>query len=207
MTAISIGTHNLHDEAGIPTFFASVVFFTESDPGAIREALPPGWAMEVCPKQRSLVIAWNKAKFRRRLIRPTGYARLVDGRAEVTPDRGTFIVYGRLHNGRKAALVVNHRINAAFPPYVRGEADFRREAWMKHAAHDMHVAKLLQDRGYVVLAGGDLNTPHGISGWKGVLQETGAGYDRLAASVPLSHTERLSPMGSDHARLRAVAQL
>jgi hypothetical protein len=103
------------------------------------------------------------------------------------------------------ALVDEHRINAAFPPYIRGEGRFRRIKWELHTRRTLRIIRRLKRKGYTVYAGGDLNTPEGVSGYRGVLHETGKHFDRLGSTKPFKRTLVLSKLGSDHFRLRAVA--
>lgn len=204
---VRIAAHNLRDEAGTPTFIGSIMFFTEAEPDRVRELLPRGWDMAVCAEQRDLVIAWDMAVFTPRARRPISYRRKVKGEAKVSPNRGTFVLKGHLSSGRKAALVVSHRINAAFPPFKRGEAKFRSRAWERHTAYDVRLVKRLKRFGWVVLAGGDLNTPKHVSGWRGSLNEVSTSLDRLGSSEPLSDFRRYSRAGSDHHRIAATADI
>lgn len=209
----TIGTHNLHDEAGVPTLFADVIGFTEAIPPTIRarvrsararaKARLAGYRVLTCPRQRDLVLV-----VRRRLIKVTDawYEPVHGGIPKVTPHRGTWVVEGVLRRtGQPVRLVLSHRINAAFPPYKRGEPVIRRERWVKHTALDVRVIGDGVRRGRVVIAMGDLNTPRGVNGYPGAgVQEAGGGLDRLAVAGGRfdGPTDVLSRKGSDHPRLR-----
>lgn len=208
------GTHNLHDEAGIPTFFADVLFFTEAIPPTIRARARArfanatgrlsGFTVRTCKRQRDLVIA-----LRRRLYRVTGerYELAHGGVAEVTPHRGTYVVEAVERRGlkRRVAFICEHRINAAFPPFIRGEGHFRETRWREHTDLTLGLISAYRRDGWVVYAGGDLNTPPGVSGYKGRLHEVGKRLDRLGGSEPLVDVQVLDAKGSDHPRLKARA--
>lgn len=218
------GTHNLHDEQGIPTMFADAVMFTEAIPHTIVDDLgtptiraraaraarhaklrSTGHAVITCRQQPDLVFVC-----RRRLFKVTGrsYTKYVDGRRRVTPNRGTFIVFAtHRETGKPIAFVGEHRINAAFRPWIRGERTFREAAWKRHTDGTWDTIRRLIDSGYVVCAGGDVNTPEGIPGYPIYMHERGDHYDRLASTVQLGPAEYLSRKGSDHPRLRVTVRL
>lgn len=215
--SFSFGTHNLHDEAGVPTFFADVLIFCEAiAPTIVAKAKQRlahvkarlgGYTVVVCAEQRDLVVA-----FRRRDWKITGrsYTAYVDGRAGVSPNRGTFLVFLRhRRTGLLIVVVAEHRINAAFSPWIRGERVFRTAMWRKHTDGTLDTVDRLEDSGFLVLAGGDDNTPHGVSAYEGHLREVGEHFDRLAVSHVgrLDDVDVLSRKGSDHYRLRATAHL
>jgi hypothetical protein len=218
MTLRSFGTHNLHDDAGVPTFFADVVLFTEAiaptiiDKARARratlQARLSGYTIRVCREQRDLVVA-----LRRRHYKVTGvrYERAHPGRAGVTPHRGTFAVETiERATGDRVVFIVEHRINAAFKPWVRGEKVFRQNMWHRHAGiSERMIASYVADA-WKVRAGGDLNTPrlvhgYGLSVHQGHVVEFGPGLDRLASSDGIRNGEILSRRGSDHPRLRALS--
>ena len=89
---------------------------------------------------------------------------------------------------------------------IAGQALFRRLAWWSHTRMTLRIIRRLKKRGYTVYAGGDLNTPVGVSGYKGVLNEAGRKYDRLGSTRELTDAKRMSRLGSDHFRLRATAK-
>lgn len=206
----TIGTHNLADESGLPTAFADVIGYTEA---AVLGLLAryAEWTEKrqliVCQAQRSLALSLKKDLFR---ITERMYFRAHEGEARVTPARGTFIVK-TIHRptGRKVAFVLEHRINAAFPPFVRGEDKLRETNWRKHQKLTLHTIRVLKQENYTVFALGDLNTPSDVEGYAGHLTELGHGYDRIACSrdAGLADFQRLSRVGSDHHRIKATAEL
>lgn len=202
---ITLGTHNLHDTAGRPTFFADVLLFTEAVPELLREHLSKGYDLRVCGQQRSLAIAYRTDVFEPHRQQ---YRMAHGGTEKVTPHRGTFGLHGELASGRPLTLLVEHRINAAFVPFVRGEARLRADHWRTHTFLTLDWAAELKRAGDLVLAGGDTNTPHGFSAYRGALPEVGRGYDRLAGSpdIDLIRPEYLGKAGSDHPRLRATVK-
>lgn len=218
MTHLTVGAHNLHDEHGVPTFFADVVFYSEALPYLIRRrrreliheyarGRAQGYRVKATPRNRSLAIAINTT-----LLNPvsTEYHRAHRGIAKMTPSRGTLVVKCRtVDTDRKVAAVGEHRINAAFPPYVRGEDIKRQKFWGEHTAMTLQLVDVLESEGYFVISGGDLNTPHNVSGYEGRLREQGHGLDRLGCSEGgrWSDFTRLNPVGSDHHRIKAALTL
>lgn len=201
-----LGTHNLHDEAGKPTGFAAVLIFTEAIPDEVYDALSKDYVINVCRWQKDLIICWRKDLDVVDL--GSGYRFAHVGIRKVSPKRGTFIKKIRL-NGKRTKVLAHHRINAAFPPYVRGEGLLRRTLWRRHTAMDIRIAKRAIKQGWEVLAGGDPNVPGpDVKAWGGVLHEVGRGFDRLAASKPLRNFEVVpGKAGSDHYRQRAEVNL
>lgn len=198
---MKFGTHNLHDTTGKATPFADVIIFTEAIPALVKEQLPPDYRVVVCRSQKDLIIAYRKNSGFKRALRRPRYHKIVDGVAKVTPNRGTFWVYGKL-NGKKCVVIAEHRINAAFPPYIRGEDRFRKAMWIKHTAFTTRLIDRLKAAGKIVLAGGDLNTPRGVKGYTGSLTEVGDHFDRLGVhGVKARSPKVLSKEGSDHNRL------
>jgi hypothetical protein len=206
----TLGEHNLRDQYGLPTPFADVLLFCEAKPGRIRSRFQ-AWRhrrrLVVCKEQRDLVVSLPRNQFR---IVETLYFKAHPGEAKVTPKRGTFVVK-TVHRptGRKVAFLLEHRINAAFPPFKRGEGVHRAELWRKHTALSLGVIAHLKHENYSIFAGGDLNTPPRVKGYGGHLVEVNSALDRLAHSrdVSLVDFERLSPVGSDHHRIKATAEL
>lgn len=204
MSGPSLGTHNLHDEAGRVTLFADAMGYTEAIGVKIRQRVAlarRGYAVRVCRRQRDLAFAARRRVWR---ILRTHYVPVHGGRAEVTPHRGTFVIETRRRaTGRREVFLVPHRINAAFPPYVRGEAEFRSERWHEHRNVDEWLIHLYEGEGWVVHAMGDTNTPHDVVAFPALAWEIGRGFDRIASTIPLDHVEYLGDAGSDHPRLRA----
>lgn len=203
--ALDVGTHNLHDETGTPTPFADVLIFTEAIPARVREALGRDYVVKVCRWQRDLVIAWRRdldvqviGKPRYRLVHP--------GLARVTPHRGTYVVKVRLL-GTRTKLIAEHRINAAFPPFIRGESWLRPRLWRRHDKVTNAIIRRSLAAGWDVLAGGDANTPERVRAYSSLPHEVGDGFDRLGSNRPLAEGEVLARKGSDHHRLRASASL
>lgn len=197
--SLTLGCHNLHDETGHPTPFADVLLFTEAIHSEVRDELATTHDVYVCWQQRDLVIAISKRLEQGRVRR---HYRLVHpGLAKVTPHRGTFWLTLNLA-GVPTAIVVEHRINAAFPPFKRGERWFRPRMWRWHTRVTLRIITRHRRKHRQVLAGGDVNTPHGVKGYPG-LHEVGDHFDRLASSRPLRDLQMMSRMGSDHPRLRA----
>lgn len=196
MSRLTLGTHNLLDGAAPATAFAQVVFFTEAGPPDLSHLA--GWDVYTCQQQRDLVIAVDP-KLGWKLERH--YKKAHWGVRKVTPNRGTFWLTDDV---AKVALINEHRINAAFPPYIRGEGPFRRLAWELHTRMTLRIIKRLKKKGYIIYAGGDLNTPFSVRGYKGVLNEAGIGhrFDRLGSTEPFRRVAFLSKLGSDHHRLK-----
>lgn len=207
----TLGTHNLHDDAGRPSMFADLGLFTEAIPHSVRDRLHLSHRIVVCQQQRDLVVAVRRSLME---VTSTSYACFVEGREGVTPHRGTFTVWGRFRDSDQLVAVnCEHRINAAFRPWIRGERTFRQAAWRRHTSGTLDLLERQADSGYLVLAGGDVNTPAGIDGYSmsGVV-ERGARLDRLAVlphrqPLRVGPAKYLSRKGSDHPRLRVTVRL
>lgn len=196
---LTLGTFNTLDGKGKVTPFADVLLLTEAIPRKVRHELRDTHDVYVCRFQKSLIIAIRKTLSQERVR--THYRLVHPGIAKVTPHRGTFWLSLRL-NGRPTAIVVEHRINAAFPPFRRGERWYRPRMWRLHTKVTMRIIARHKRKGRRVLAGGDVNTPRDVKGYPG-LHEVGDHLDRLASTTPLFDLEVMSRMGSDHPRLRA----
>lgn len=214
----TIGTHNLHDERGVPHLFADAIGYTEAVARGIRAKvrahrartrarIRKGYTVRVCRRQRDLVMALRRRHYK---VTGTRYVPVHDGRRKVTPHRGTFVVEtirrkGRLRRakGRREVFLLCHRINAAFPPFKRGEARFRSQRWTEHEQTDAELVAHYQAMGYVVHLLGDLNTPPGVKGTT-LPHEVGHGFDRIASTRRLYAVVRMSRAGSDHHRWRAT---
>lgn len=198
------GTHNLHDETGRPTLFADLIVFTEAVPDTIaRVAHGTPWRMVTCPRQPDLVVVYDSRVFRRQ-ARRTRYAKYVDGWAGVTPNRGTFTV-PLIHRKTKRKIRVNaeHRINAAFKPFVRGEPVFRAAKWSEHTHGTLATMERQDKAGLLAVSAGDDNTPRGVAAYPG-WNEVGDHFDRIGSNATLTGLEVLTKVGSDHPRIRAV---
>jgi hypothetical protein len=176
------GTHNLHDE-DLAIGFADILFFTEAIPDEVYDALSEDYVVNVCRWQKDLIICWRKGLDIKDL--GSGYRFAHIGIVKVTPRRGTYIKKVRL-NGAKTKLLCHHRINAAFPPYIRGESRLRPLFWRRHTKMDVRYARRSIRRGWQILTGGDPNTPKDVLAWRGLLDEAADGFDRLG-----SHPRRL----------------
>lgn len=211
---LRFGTHNLHDEAGRPVMFADVVIFTEAVAQRVRAALGGRTRrVLVCEQQPSLIVVLNRLLF---VVEGTEYRRAHGGLEAVTPARGTFVVKARIRFTRiRVAIVAEHRINAAFEDR-RGELAFRAQCWHTHRDLTLGWIRELEAAGYVVFAGGDLNTPSDVLGYEHELLEVSRSYDRLGASdrvdvddrrvVVNLHDFRRGPRrGSDHDEISVAA--
>lgn len=200
----TVGEANLHDAAGTPTYFASLIVFTEAIPDRIRATLPMHYKMLTCLPQPDLVVVYDSRIFRRDRLHRIRYVKYVDGWAKVTPNRGTFTV-PLVHRASKRKIRVNaeHRINAAFHPFIRGEAEFRAAAWLKHTHATLATMRRQDKAGLLVVSAGDDNTPHGVHAYPG-WNEAGEHFDRIGSNAELSDLKVLSKEGSDHNRIRAT---
>lgn len=195
---LTLATHNTLDGKAPATPFGDVILLTEAIPRKVRHELRETHDVYVCRWQKDLVIAIRKTLAQERV--KSHYRLVHPGVAKVTPHRGTFWLSLRL-NGRPTAIVVEHRINAAFPPFKRGEPRFRQAMWRLHTRVTLRIIARHRRKGRRVLVGGDVNAIPGVRGYPG-LHEVGQHYDRLASTRPLAKFETLSRMGSDHPRLR-----
>lgn len=197
---MTLGTFNTLDGKGTVTDFGDVLLLTEAIPAKVRSELRTTHDVYVCRFQRDLIIAIRKTMSQEKV---RSHYRLVHpGIAKVTPHRGTFWLTLVL-NGEPTAIVVEHRINAAFPPFKRGERFYRPKMWRLHTRTTLRIIERHKRKGRTVYGGGDVNTPRTISGYQGTLHEVGDGFDRLASTRRLVDPAELSRMGSDHHRLRA----
>lgn len=197
----TLGTFNTLDGKGTLTDFADLILITEGIPKKVRAELRDTHDVYVCRWQRDLAIAVRKTMGQERVR--THYRLVHPGIAKVTPHRGTFWLT-LLLNGVPTAIVVEHRINAAFPPFKRGERWYRPRMWRLHTKVSLRIIERHKRKGRAVMAGGDVNTPRTISGYQGTLHEVGDHFDRLGSTRPLTDAQVMSRMGSDHNRLRAT---
>lgn len=192
----TLGTHNLLDGKAPATPFAKVLFFTEALPTKVHREVGGTHDVYSCRQQRDLAIAvrsghgWDLTPH---------YEQAVIGVRKVSPHRGTFWLTDDV---AMVALIDEHRINAAFPPYKRGEKLFRKLAHWSHTRMTLRIIRRLKRKGYTIYAGGDLNTPEGVSGYKGELYEVGKKYDRLGSTEPFKKSKRKSRLKSDHFRVK-----
>jgi len=199
---LTVGTHNLLDGAGTATGFADLILFTEAPSIAeVRADLGPGYIVKRCRWQRDLVIAWRRNLPIEFLGQRYRLAHL--GLALVSPHRGTWTVK-LLIDGARVKVPIGHRVNAAFPPFKRGEALLRPRWWQRHADIDDLLIGRAIDAGWEIVAGGDMNTPPDRLAYSADLglAEHMRGLDRLATTGRVERFERLGNAGSDHPRLR-----
>lgn len=197
----TLGTYNTLDGKGTVTDFADVLLLTEAIPAKVRTQIARTHNIYVCERQRDLIIAVRRSLDPGDFV--AHYKKAHWGIPKVTPNRGTFWLTS---DAARLAPVDEHRINAAFAPFKRGEGLFRKTMWEMHTRMTLRIVRRLKKQGYTVYAGGDLNAPRGVSGYRGVLNEVGQGLDRLGSTKRLTGVEVLSKNGSDHHRLKATAR-
>lgn len=202
----TFGGHNLLDGKGRASGFADIIGFTEAPSvlEVLRDLGPEYYAKE-CGLQKDLVIAWRKDRDIR--IKGDRYFPAHPGRKLVTPARGTWkIRFGVL--SEDVEVILDHRINAAFPPFIRGEKVFRLAMWKLHTGISKALARRAKRRGHIVVALGDPNCSPSMTAYGKVLpHEYGAPEkDRIASNRRLVDGETLSKEGSDHHRIRAGIQ-
>lgn len=196
----TVGTYNTLDGKGTVTDFADVLLLTEAIPAKVRTQIAKTHDVYVCERQPDLIIAVRRGLDWGELV--DDYKRAHWGIRKVTPARGTFWLTSE---SAKIALLDEHRINAGFAPFIRGEGLFRKTMWEMHTRLTLRIVRRLKKQGYTVYAGGDLNTPRGTSGYRGVLREVGRGFDRLGSTRRLTGVQELPRNGSDHHPLKATA--
>lgn len=202
---ITIGTHNTLDGKADESGFADYILFTEAIPAQVRAALRKTHQIWVCSDQKDLVLAVHR-RLKPKLL-DQDYKKAHGGIPLVTPKRGTWRVDLELL-GVEVRGVFDHRINAAFPPFVRGEKILRPRFWKKHTEITKTMIRNAKGRNIVVVYMGDPNTPKHIAAVGNVLQyEEGTGKDRIASNRKIHKFEELSKAGSDHHRLRGTVQL
>lgn len=202
-----VGTHNLnvHDGKAEAEPFADWLLFTEAKRGEVRKDLPADYVVDECRRNRSLVVAWHEGSFiKDRSI----YVPAHPGLRKVTPARGTYAVLGKDRGERRTALVAEHRINAARPPYRRGEATLRRMLHAIHSANTKRLVKRLVKAGYVVVVGGDPNLPKWERAYPylpvEVGRNVGRGLDRIGSTKPLGGVMGTPGPEDGHDQLSAV---
>lgn len=208
---VSFGTWNTLDgEADESTFKKDVIIFTEAIPAEVRRELSKTHMIYVCADQKDLVLAVHRRLKPR--LRYQEYRKANRGIPKVTPKRGSWrtrielLAIDRWIDG-----VWDHRINAAFPPFIRGEKLIRSRFWKKHTSitKDMlRAAKKAANEFTTVLYGGDPNTPVGVTAVGNVLaHEEGTGKDRLASNRKIQGFTVGPKNGSDHHRISGYIQL
>ena len=198
----SLGTHNTLDGRAPGTAFADVIVFTEAIGHKLRKQLAKTHEVFQCERQKDLCIAIVR-RIASRIENLKEHFRLIHpGIAKVTPHRGiywlTFIL-----DGVKHVIFCEHRINAAFAPWKRGEKFFRSQAWKSHTRTITRKIKRWIKKGYAILGGGDTNTRRQDDAYPVKGYERGRVLDRLFAhGYRLGPTRVMSKMGSDHHRVR-----
>jgi hypothetical protein len=202
---VSIGTHNTLDGQGKEIGFADIILFTEAIPKQVRAGLEKTHRVWVCRDQKDLAIAVHRRLKPRVVGQAYKLANL--GIPLVTPKRGTWRLTLDLL-GVTISIIADHRINAAFPPFIRGEQVIRQRFWKRHTAITKRMIRWAKERGHAIVYGGDPNTPRHITAVGNTLNwEAGEGKDRLASNRPIEDFEQLAKAGSDHHRIRAYIQL
>lgn len=208
---ITFGTWNTLDgKADESTFTKDVIIFTEAMPAEVRRELGKTHAIYVCQDQKDLVLAVHRRLKPR--MREQDYRKAHGGIPKVTPKRGSWRTLIELTAiDRWLDGVWDHRINAAFPPFIRGERIIRSRFWKKHTriTKDMlREAKALANEFTLVAYGGDPNTPERVTAVGNVLaHEEGTGKDRIAANRPIKDFTVGPKNGSDHHRISGSIQL
>lgn len=198
----SLGTHNTLDGAARGTAFADIICFTEAIPAKLERDLMRTHDLYVCRFQKDLVIAVNRALPIHNV--KMHYIPVHPGLMLVTPHRGVFWITFDLW-GERYAVLCEHRINAAFPPFKRGEPVFRPKMWRLHRRIACRVVRRLKKRGRKVMAAGDYNTIPGVDAYKGLLEEHFEGFDRVCVDADhfeVTSERKMSRAGSDHHRYR-----
>ena len=202
---ITFGTHNTLDGKADESGFADVIIFTEAIPSEIRRELNKTHRVWTCQDQKDLVLAVHERLEPKMLDQD--YRKAHGGIPLVTPKRGTWKTELELL-GVPVDGIWDHRINAAFPPYIRGERLIRPRFWKKHTGITKDMIRASKYKGRVILAGGDPNTPKHVSAYGNTLGfECGDGKDRIASNRRITEFQVLSRDGSDHHKLRGTVQL
>jgi hypothetical protein len=197
-----LGTHNLLDgKAEAEAFGCDVVGYTEAPPDIYDDDVSATHKLFRPRQQRDLVIALRRS-IAEEAINVKEHYRLVHiGVIKVTPHRGIFWITFE-YMGKLYAIIVEHRINAWYRPWRRGERYFRSRMWRLHTWRSNRIQRKLLAKGYIVIAMGDPNAPEGVKAYPLLNETQDAHMDRVAASFPLGDTEELGKEGSDHHRLR-----
>lgn len=205
MRGRTVGTHNLnvHDGKADAHPFADVLLFTETTKAEVAHDLPEDYVVDVCKRNRSLTVAWQEDVFRR-----TGhvYKAAHPGLAKVTPARGTYAVLGIDEAGRKTALIVEWRINAARPPYKRGEPLLRKILHAIHSGVTKRLVLRLRRQGHAIYVAGDANLPKHERAYPYLPSEVGQvgrGLDRIGSTRRLGQVTMTRAAEGAHPTLAA----
>jgi hypothetical protein len=209
---ISVGTWNTLDgKADESTFGKDVVLFTEAIPAEVRRELSATHMVYVCHDQRDLIVAVHRRLKPR--LRNHEYRKAHGGIVLVTPKRGTWkLELELLAIDALLDVIIDHRINAAFPPFIRGERIIRSRFWKKHTGITKDMIRESKARAAnderAILYGGDPNTPKTVTAVGNVLaHEEGTGKDRLASNRKIQNFEVGPKSGSDHHNISGYIQL
>lgn len=202
----TVGTHNLnvHDGKARATPFAEWLMWTEVSDGDLDGMREWGYMTSRCALQRTLAVSWHADTFtkRRTLYRPAH-----PGVPRVTPHRGTYAVLGVDADNYPTALVVEWKINAARPPYRRGEALMRRGFHRLHSKVTRRLVMRLVRKGYRVYVAGDPNLPRWERAYPYLPHEVGAnvghGLDRIGANRRLGQVSGLDGAERAHRKVSA----
>lgn len=200
------GTHNLLDGKGRATEFADIMFFTEAPSVAeVSQELGHGWIVRKCSSQKDLVVAYRRDAGIK--LRRAHYVPAHPGRSLVTPARGTWKLEFEIV-GVDVDVVFDHRINAAFPPFIRGEKIFRIAMWKLHTGISKAMARRSKKKGRIVVGVGDPNVVADHQAWGKVLPfEHRHNKDVIASNRPLIDKEVGAKDGSDHNKIWASIKL
>lgn len=197
------GTHNLLDGAAQALAFADVCIWTEATKAIWKDRVANKHRIYGVVRQRDLKISIDESIAAQIEGKARRHYRLVHlGIALVTPHRGIFWITFVL-NGRKTAIIAEHRINAWYPPYRRGEKWYRSTRWQKHTKRSNRIQERLIAQGYDIYAGGDPNAPEGVEAYPLLHETDEAHLDRVASTRRIKEWRSLRKGGSDHHRLLA----
>lgn len=208
---VSFGTWNTLDgKADESTFTKDIILFTEAMPAEVRRELGKTHMIYVCADQKDLVLAVARRLGPR--MRFQEYRKAHGGIVKVTPKRGSWRTRIELTAiDRWLDGVWDHRINAAFPPFIRGERIIRSRFWKKNTSITkamLREAKALANEFTLVAYAGDPNTPTNVTAVGNVLaHEEGTGKDRIAANRKIEDFTVGPKNGSDHHRISGYIQL
>lgn len=199
------GTHNLLDGAAEGEGWAKVMLLTEAPMDIRSDLIAATHRLFRVRRQRDLVIGM-RFDIAKDMTNVKRHYKLVHiGVVKVTPHRGIFWLTFE-YDGKRYAVICEHRINAWFKPWIRGERWFRERMWHRHESKTVALIKRLEAKGYeVIIAGGDPNTLPGVPAYGGELNETlRANKDRVAVNRPIRRAfVNLPKRGSDHHGVKA----
>jgi hypothetical protein len=201
-----LGTHNLLDGKAEADNFASVIMFTEAPPGIHADEVNQTHRLFRARRQRDLVIAVHDQIAREVTDFKVRYKYVHPGVVRVTPHRGILILTFTFM-GKRYAVFCEHRINAWYRPWIRGERWFRRRMWHRHTAMSNRLQQQYLEEGYIVIAGGDPNAPEGVNAYPLLHETVDVHLDRVACSKRIANIKVLRRAGSDHHRVVAESNV